>query len=291
MEPVDVIYIMSSGHSGSTLLDLMLGSHSRIEGIGEIRSFETYFAPDTKRPVERQDCTCGKLARECPYWTQVRDRIAARLGTRDIKLDPDADPTRFEEENHALFEAILEVSGKRMICDSSKHFRRLRPLLRSKLFRVHVVHLLRDGRAVANSGRRNWSIRRTALTWQTNLYRALLFAFRRRGSFTLTRIRYEDLALRPEATLRQIIEKHGLEFEPSQLDFSSREHHNLSGNRMRMKKGQRIELDTKYLDQLSASDWITFTCLSAPTLLYFGYPLRRSKTAARLTALPQSRAS
>lgn len=287
MDPVDVIYILSSGHSGSTLLDLMLGSHSRIEGIGEIRSFDTYFAADTRRPVERQDCTCGRLARECPYWARVRERVAARIGTADVTLDPDAEPARFEEENVALFEAIRQVSGKHIICDSSKQYRRLRPLLRSKRFRVHVVHLLRDSRAVANSGKkRNWSVRRTALTWQSNLYRALLFAFRRRGSCTLTRIRYEDLARNPEDALRRILDKHGLAFEPAQLDFSSGEHHNLSGNRMRMKKGQRIEPDTKYLDQLSPGEWLAVTCLSAPALLYFGYPLRRSKAAAQWRGVP-----
>ena len=34
--PRKVVFILGSGHCGSTLLDLMLGAHSRIVGLGEM---------------------------------------------------------------------------------------------------------------------------------------------------------------------------------------------------------------------------------------------------------------
>lgn len=287
MHTVDVIYILSSGHSGSTLLDLLLGSHSEIEGVGEIRSLASYFDPDSTRPLDKQDCTCGRLVRECPYWAQVRGAVAKRIGTKSVALNP-ADPNAFTRENHALFEAILEVSGKRIICDSSKHYRRLAPMLHSPQYRIHAIHLLRDGRAVANSlKKRNRRFLHSVWIWQYNLLRALLLArLQRRVDFQVTRVRYEDLALQPEAVLRRILKKHALDFEPDQLAFSDGEHHNLSGNRMRMEKGQTIQFDTKYLDNLSRFEWIAGTLLCAPALLYFGYPLRRGAIADQSRGVP-----
>lgn len=33
---IRVIYVTGKGHSGSTLLDLILGNHSQIESVGEL---------------------------------------------------------------------------------------------------------------------------------------------------------------------------------------------------------------------------------------------------------------
>ena len=33
-----VVYIMGRGHSGSTMLDLMLGNHEKIHSVGELTS-------------------------------------------------------------------------------------------------------------------------------------------------------------------------------------------------------------------------------------------------------------
>ena len=37
MDTVTIGYIVGSGHSGSTLTDLLLGTHPEIEGLGEVK--------------------------------------------------------------------------------------------------------------------------------------------------------------------------------------------------------------------------------------------------------------
>ena len=50
------VYISSAAYSGSTLLDLLLGSHSRIESLGEI----SFLAQDL---AVNNRCTCGTPVR------------------------------------------------------------------------------------------------------------------------------------------------------------------------------------------------------------------------------------
>ena len=61
---IKYIYICSAGHSGSTLLDLLLGSHSQIESLGEIIHLAKNISLNTQ-------CTCGEPVRSCLVWKQV----------------------------------------------------------------------------------------------------------------------------------------------------------------------------------------------------------------------------
>ncbi len=62
------VFICSLGHSGSTLLDLLLGSHSKIFSLGEI-----CFLP--KNIALREKCTCGEVVTTCAFWQNVFRRI------------------------------------------------------------------------------------------------------------------------------------------------------------------------------------------------------------------------
>ena len=65
MNKVDLIYIISHGHSGSTILDLILGQQYSIESVGELIRFNKELAWDG-------NCSCGKKLSECDYWGSVR---------------------------------------------------------------------------------------------------------------------------------------------------------------------------------------------------------------------------
>src|SRR3954453_10920734 len=63
------LYIMSRPHSGSTILDILLGGSARITGCGEVvlglrRHGDGVYA-----------CSCGQLLDACPFWREVRGRI------------------------------------------------------------------------------------------------------------------------------------------------------------------------------------------------------------------------
>jgi hypothetical protein len=82
-----LIYICSAAHSGSTLLDLLLGSHSRIESLGEISFLGQDLAVNNR-------CTCGAPVRECHVWRAVVERLSAKLGV-DIMARPHALPVGY----------------------------------------------------------------------------------------------------------------------------------------------------------------------------------------------------
>ncbi len=73
---IKIFYILSSGHSGSTLTDLILGSHSDIESGGEINRLDDYISnrPPGRGEIERV-CTCKKNIKDCAYWKAVLSKI------------------------------------------------------------------------------------------------------------------------------------------------------------------------------------------------------------------------
>lgn len=71
-----IVFITGSGHSGSTLLDMCLGGHSKISALGET-GFLYFYANKT---TDRDTCTCGKPVEFCPFWQPVADELARMLG-------------------------------------------------------------------------------------------------------------------------------------------------------------------------------------------------------------------
>lgn len=72
------VYICSAGHSGSTLLDMVLGSHSKVESLGEI----SFLAQNISINLR---CSCGVPIKECAVWREVTARLGARLGVDLMK--------------------------------------------------------------------------------------------------------------------------------------------------------------------------------------------------------------
>ena len=66
-----LVYITSSGHSGSTLLDRLLGVHEDIFATGEIHRFSLGLHRD-ELPFR---CDCGKKVPDCEFWQQVIHRL------------------------------------------------------------------------------------------------------------------------------------------------------------------------------------------------------------------------
>lgn len=81
------VYICGSGHSGSTLLDMLLGGHSHISALGEVGTLQFNLKYD--KTADR--CACGHFIRECDYWSSIDDWLrndsASRVnGLQDLML-------------------------------------------------------------------------------------------------------------------------------------------------------------------------------------------------------------
>jgi len=71
-----LVYITGSGHSGSTLLDRLLGSHPEIAALGEIHRFSL----GLHRSEKPFRCDCGKTISECEFWSDVLDKVSQNTG-------------------------------------------------------------------------------------------------------------------------------------------------------------------------------------------------------------------
>lgn len=191
MQDPTLIYICSAGHSGSTLLDLLLGSHSRIFSLGEISHLPKNIALNTR-------CSCGEAVRQCEFWRSIANRINADTGldimsrpydfylgyfnarvivdksthTRlnriverikqginffDLKLSLNAYSKVFPKEKMAscnsflLYQTVANLAGCEFVVDSSKTYMRAVNLYRYRPEKVRVILLTRDGRGVMQS--------------------------------------------------------------------------------------------------------------------------------------------
>ena len=92
-----LIYILSQGHSGSTLTDSILGTHPDFISSGELTYLNWQLArtKGVKATVSAQNiCSCKQDFRECEYWSQVFELLKEKTGT-DIVFDPLSFDTAF----------------------------------------------------------------------------------------------------------------------------------------------------------------------------------------------------
>ncbi|MBG0826295.1 sulfotransferase [Planomonospora sp. ID67723] len=185
-----------------------------------------------------------------------------------------------------LYDAAGEVAGCQVVVDSSKHAS-LAFCLAAAGVDVHVVHVVRDPRAVAHSWQRrvtrpedgtpmtHWSPVRTSLHWLAQNLGLELLA--RRG-VPVTRIRYEDLLADPARTLRRLAAEVGV---LPKLDFLGdgvaelSAAHTASGNPMRFTAG-RVELvrDDGWRTAASPRQRRLVTALTWPLMIRYDYSWR-----------------
>ncbi len=250
-----IVYVVGCGHSGSTLLDMLVSTHSRIFSAGEAKMFRRQ--PDTV-------CTCGaERWQSCPFWKSVDERMRAdggpSLGHEDIEAD---DRDGFSGYNRRFFRAVSEESGCPVVLDSSKDFSRLKSFLNSDL-RVDVIHLIRDPRGVAFSGLRKGrhirGVSKKYVRTHVSAARALL-------DLPHIEVRYEDLARDPEREVARVVGFLGLEFESDQLAGWRRvERHNFGGNRMRLDDNETIKLDEAWRSEFSGWQRFSIWARTLPT--------------------------
>lgn len=229
-----LVCIVSMGHSGSTLLDLLISGHPDVVGVGEVKNLSPAKATGAH-------CCCGERVWECPFWDRVAEVLSERSGLRFRDLDVESrDDGTFEAHNHAFFSAVGEVTRRHVIVDSSKGLRRARRLLATDHFDVAIIHLVRGPHGVVYShlsrGRHRW------IANSRSYARRLKRTRERLRDIDHVRVRYEELAADPVGVMSVLMPSLGLDFQRRQLDWSGHERHDCDGNPMRLGSGA-IRLD------------------------------------------------
>ncbi len=228
-----VLYIGGTGRTGSTLLTRLLGARSGWFAGGELAFLWRYGL------VEHGRCGCGCTVRRCPVWSDVLAAAAAAGATIDadrmvalrrrcwsVHLPLMVHPwmarrlmDRLEElpaTVETLYRCLAEVTGARVIVDSSKEPHYSWILRDRTSLDVRFLHLVRDPRAVAYSWSRHRPERglagdvlmerrgplRAALYYDVSDVAAEAIWSGRPGRYGF--LRYEDLVQRPGPTLAAV---------------------------------------------------------------------------------------
>lgn len=316
---VTVLYLAGSSRTGSTIVANVLGQLDGYFAVGELWNIWR------RGIIESRKCGCGEPVGLCPQWDSIlQEAFGRRLDLRDAqRLDvltrqrlqnrslraiiaarsrsPDAD--EYRSVLAALYRAVHDVTGCRVIVDSSKS-----PLYASLLatlpgVRLHVVHLLRDPRAAAFSATRvrelpdfgdGRSMRQerphvTARRWTVN--HVLCSALLPEAAASFTRLRYEDFMANPAQALGRVVTATGI-WAP--LPFTAErtvtlaETHSVSGNPGRFRLGEvTLRLDDEWRHEMRPKDRAVVTALTWPLLVQHRYPLwagrsGRASTPARV---------
>jgi hypothetical protein len=294
----DTVFIMSSGHSGSTLLNLLIGAHPDAVAVGEVTHLPKNVALNTI-------CSCGMPVRECGLWAGVIARMSGRLAadlTRDpyvmdlgyigathvvdrsvmtsgyrrlwklrhliayaklrSGLAPGLDGSRFARaitNTFSLFEEIRAASGTRLVVDASKDYVKGVGLYHHRPESTRIILLTRDGRAVFYSGLKRGQSRSAAIRrWRNYYTRALPLVERRVRPEHVLRLKYEEFAGETEAAIRRTCGFLGMQFDSRMLRLGTKVAHVANGNGMRLRGDRPISPDQAWRTELSSEDHAYF---------------------------------
>lgn len=197
----------------------------------------------------------------------------------------------------ATYAAIAEVTGARVIVDSSKRPSDVAALHLVPGVSPYAVHLVRDPRAVAYSWhRRKAHLDRSAptemrrhgtaastLSW--SFWNAAIEMLRRSDHAESKRLRYEDFVVDPRRAIQTIVDMVGEDV--SELPFVDGKtvrlsgNHTISGNPSRFSTGTvLLKSDDDWIREQSLKDRMIATSLAAPLLHRYGYRLRPRQPVA-----------
>lgn len=277
-----LIYIVGGGHSGSTLLDMILGTSPEVFGTGEAYFYNSY-NDKIKDPklyeVHKRVCSCGREFDECPFWNVVKeiadkkmsvDRKFSFLETiktiwnilvpwKLIQFDiRNLDDQNFMDSVHKA----LDDPKNCYLLDSSKDPRRLLQL--EQTFgeeRIKLIFLVRDIRGYINSytnpnkwrvleaGLRPENFIRTGFRWiAVNLS---IKAYLTIHNVDAIKIEYDQFAKYPDRILYKVQEKWGLNIPDDYLDVMRKQtYHNIHGNLVKFSNIKEIKWDKSWEREL-----------------------------------------
>lgn len=203
-------FVVGCGRSGTTLLNVMLGLHPRLAVVPESWLHAGW------RRARRNSASLEDVFKHCRYflwgadpkWVGEWFDVSASMSYPDLIS--------------AAFGSFAGYIGKSRWGEKTSAARQLRPLAR--LFPdAQFVHIIRDGREVATSlASQEWGPPNAAVgacTWRLDVTLGRSAA-RRLDRDRYLEIRYEELVVDPEATLKRVCSFLREDYDPVMVDYS-----------------------------------------------------------------------
>jgi Sulfotransferase family len=302
---VKVLYIAGWGRSGTTILDNVLGSYDSVFTTGEL------FYLWRRGLVQGRRCGCGHALRACELWGNILDvayagrppahpRQIAQLQRRVVRVRDTrrlarpqlaGEAARYRDEIGRIYRAIGEVTGARLIVDSSKVPSGAAILARMPHIQAYLLHMVRDPRAVAYSWTRPKALPDTRVPRQMEPHGPaestanwvawnLLIESLARDPFAgrSRRLRYEDFVSAPRDTAEALLGFTGTSWsrDPFQDGSTVRlgGNHTVSGNPSRFRTGTvALRADDAWRDGQPWRPRMVSTAMALPLLRRYGYPV------------------
>ncbi|CAN5217669.1 sulfotransferase [soil metagenome] len=313
-ERVKVLYIVGMGRSGSTILANSLGEVDGFFSAGEI----CYMWRNNL--VENRLCGCGAPFRECEVWGRVLERafggsenvdpremmreLSAGARTRHLPLMLSGSGRRrladrmrpLLNNTGALYKALAEETGSRVIVDSSKEPAYGRALGMAPGIDLRVLHLVRDPRATAyswskkkpqpDSPDREFMVQFSPFknSWMWDSWNGAAEALWGRDKSRYLRLRYEDFVADPRSSFGRILDLLDEDAEPplaGEGEVKLGVSHTVSGNPNRFQTGSvALKPDTEWMREMDHRDRGLVTALTYPMLRRYGYPVHPEEESA-----------
>jgi hypothetical protein len=324
-----VLSIVGPGRSGTTILSRVLGEVDGVLTVGELRWLWR------RGLTEQRPCGCGRPLDRCPVWAPVlrrttpaddagasatvaaQDEVAARRhrlrALRSARGTEAGWPalTRVRHATGGIVHAVADVTGARVVVDSSKRPQDAAVLAAVEGIDHYVLHIVRDPGAVAWSWQRGHKLVRTADGSRPMRTRGLLSSVLRwtencLGAETLRRhvpadrwlfLRYEDFAAEPRAALDRVLAFLGEDADGPVGSGDTVElsvDHTVAGNPDRFRVGRvGIAPDDEWRSGMPLRRRVAVRALTWPLLLRYGYPVTgrgrgEPPAAGEVTSRPQS---
>jgi hypothetical protein len=317
-----IVLAIGSGRSGTTLLGSILGSIEEAVDLGEVAlAWE-------RGAIGNERCTCGRRFWDCRLWSPAAKdavarwdaggyREAARVTAEATRIRTlvessarrraekgclgstgNQDISKYNVLLRALYESLFELSGARILVDTSKRPGHAAIVAQAMCdVDVMVLHTVRDSRAVAYSMSRvkdrvpgkllnregvvkssiHWVGMNLVCEWVTH-------RFEQRPGLSKGFIRYETLAKvlsTEEGRHGQVsigAEKHPV----SVTQLRRGKSHSVSGNPIRLNEGhESVRMDDEWRSEMgSCGRWVV-SGITWPLLRRYGYlPLLRGQAWA-----------
>lgn len=244
-----VVYIVGVGHSGSTLLDLLISSTPGVSSVGEMHYLTAQF--------EVGNCMCGTSYQDCPAWAASYERY-----TTATDLPEDTREMR----------SFLAATRSTIVVDSSKGVKRMCRLLRGNDISLQPMYLYREGQGVLHS-RLKKRPPRSNLEYVWRVVQ-LTIDFIVRHLYTIYRLHqtgveyqlvtYQSLTTNTEIVVRQLGENLGIPI-PSAVAVDI-PRHNIGGNRMRTGSTFEIRYNDAWKRELPMFAKVIFQLLGGGVL-------------------------
>ncbi|MFC1609935.1 sulfotransferase [Myxococcota bacterium] len=212
----NLIFVVCSPRSGSTLLQRMLGSHSKVYTHPEPHlltplNYLGYFDTVDKAPYDHINAAQAmrELCDELPNGEQdYLDACRAYAST--------------------IYERVLATTDKSFFLDKTPAYALVLPFVTKVYPQAKYVVLTRHPIAVLHSQAHSFFGGDFSAAHHTNPivrpYLDAIGAFMTDQAVPHVRVRYEDLVQEPEPEMRRVLEHLGLEFEPAVVEYGTQKH-------------------------------------------------------------------